>query len=472
MSEIVFGTGGWRAVIGDGFTKGNVQLLCAGLCRLMRAQGVGDRGVVIGYDRRFLSLEASRWAAEVFAGCGVPCERIDREAPTPLVMFAVQSHDKPYGLAITASHNPAVYNGVKIFTAGGRDATREVTDALETAIAAAEAEPIPAMSYEKGVELGLIRAISSFNEYIDSILSLVDVEAIKKARLRVALDPMYGVSKTCLQTILLTARCEVDVIHERHDALFGGRLPAPNVDTLRALSTFVVENGLDLGIATDGDADRLGVIDDQGCFLHPNKLLVLLYYYLLEYRGWRGPCVRNNSTTHLLDRVAEGYGQFCREVPVGFKHVSAGMAETGAIIGGESSGGLSVRGHIHGKDGIYAAALLCEMSAKTGRKLSGLYREITDRFGEVFCVDADWRMTSERKTEIMERVFTRGERPDFPFPTARVSYEDGCKVYFENGGWVICRFSGTEPLLRAVAEMADEVSALQCVALWREFLSL
>ena len=315
-------------------------------------------------------------------------------------------------------------------------------------------------------------SIHPINAYIDSILALVDVEAIKRAGLNVVLDPMFGVSRTSLQTILLTARCEVEVIHERRDTLFGGRLPAPNVDTLRSLSAFVVENGCDLGIATDGDADRLGVIDDTGAFLHPNKLLVLLYYYLLKYRGWTGPCVRNNSTTHLLDRVARAFGQTCYEVPVGFKYISGKMAETNAVIGGESSGGLTVRGHIQGKDGIYAATLLCEMVAKTGKRLSTLYQEITDQFGVVCGCDADWRMTPERKAALQKRILEERERPGFPYSVERVSYEDGCKVYFENGGWVICRFSGTEPLLRVSAEMDTQAGAEACVESWRTFLNL
>lgn len=461
--EIRFGTGGWRAIIADEFTKENLQRLCAGLCALMKDEGVAEQGLTVGYDRRFLSHEAAEWAAEVFAGHGVPCEMLDREAPTPLIMFTVREHKRPYGIAITASHNPAIYNGVKVFTRGGRDATEEVTRHIEQKIAALGCADIPVLPYADGVKAGLIEEINPLNEYIDSILRLVDVEAIKQARLKVALDPMYGVSRTSLQTILLTTRCEVDVIHERHDTLFGGRLPAPNVETLRGLSTFVIENHCDLGIATDGDADRLGVIDDSGAFLHPNKLLVLLYYYLLEYRGWHGAAVRNNSTTHLLDRVAEAYGEKSYEVPVGFKHISQKMEETDAVIGGESSGGLTVRGHIQGKDGIYAATLLAEMRAKTGRPLSALYGEIEERFGVSCIVDADFTMTPERKTALMDELFVQKRLPTFALPVDRVSYQDGCKVYFQNGSWVICRFSGTEPLLRMCAEAENEADARESI---------
>lgn len=469
---IKFGTGGWRAVIGEEFTKDNVQRLTAALCALMGEQGVADRGLCIGYDRRFLSREAARWASEVCAGAGVPCVVLDREAPTPLIMFTVRKQGFPYGMAVTASHNPAIYNGIKVFTEGGRDATEEVTDEVERHIGALGDTPIAVIPYDDALANGSVREINPLNDYIDSILSLVDVDAIKEAGLKIALDPMYGVSRTSLQTILLTARCEVEVIHDRHDTLFGGRLPSPTLQTLGALSGFVVEKKCDLGIATDGDADRIGIIDDAGAFLHPNKILVLLYYYLLRYRGFSGDAVRNHSTTHLLDRVAEGFGETCHEVPVGFKHISAKMQDTDALIGGESSGGLTVRGHIPGKDGIYAATLLVEMVAKTGKTLSEIYREITDRFGELYMVDADFTMTHDRKQELQELLFTEKTMPDFPYAVERVSYMDGCKVYFANGGWVVCRFSGTEPLLRTCAEMPEERDAEQCIRLWQELLGL
>ena len=320
--------------------------------------------------------------------------------------------------------------------------------------------------------MGLIREGYPFNEYIDSILQVVDTKKIKRAHLRIAIDPMYGVSQSSLRTILLTCRCDVDVIHEQHDTLFGGKMPAPSADTLKLLSNYVVDNGCNLGVATDGDADRLGVIDEKGAFLHPNTLLVLLYYYLLKYRGWSGPCVRNNSTTHLLDRVAKDMGQQCYEVPVGFKYISAKMAQTNAVIGGESSGGLAVRGHIAGKDGIYAAALLVEMLAVTGKSVSQLYREITDKYGMLYYEDAAFTMTQARKAELQEKLFVKLEVPDFGNTVEKINRTDGCKVYFTDGSWVICRFSGTEPLLRMAAEGESQSQARTYIRIWREELGL
>ncbi len=469
---IKFGTGGWRAIIGDEFTKANVQLLTAAIAEKMSDEEKTANGFVIGYDRRFLSEEAAHWAAEVMAGMGIFCRVINREAPTPLIMFAVKYYDLPYGMAVTASHNPAVYNGVKVFMKGGRDADEILTGELEQYIKSIDPAEIKAVPFEDGIRSGLIQSIDPMNQYIDSIIRSINMDAIRSRNLKIALDPMYGVSKTALQTILLTARCDVDVIHERRDALFGGRLPAPNSKTLSSLITYVEEKHCDIGIATDGDADRLGVIDDRGEFLHPNKILVLLYYYLIKFRGWHGAAVRNLATTHLLDRIAEDFGETCYEVPVGFKYVSSKMAETNAIIGGESSGGLTVRGHIQGKDGIYAAALLVEMLATTGRSLSEIYGEITAKYGACEMDESDFRFTQQDKERITGILLEDKLLPEFPYEIEKVSYMDGCKVYFKNGGWIIARFSGTEPLLRIFCEMPTLEEAQAASMLLKQFIAL
>ena len=473
-SPVRFGTGGWRERIGEGFIRSNVECVATALADRMHDEGVAERGVVIGYDRRFLSDVAARWAAGQLAACGVPVALITRQAPTPLVMHTVAVQNRPYGLAVTASHNPALYNGLKVFIAGGRDADEETTDTLELYMRrrVASGERVAAMDYEAALEAGLVEEINPFNDYIDSIIDQVDLQLIRNANLRVALDPMYGVSKTSLQTILMTARCEVDVIHDRHDTLFGGRLPAPNMKTLGALHHFVLENDCDIGIATDGDADRIGIIDDEGSFLHPNELLVLLYYYLLRYKGWTGPVVRNISTTHLLDELAERFGERCYEVPVGFKHISSKMIETDAIIGGESSGGLTVRGHIQGKDGIYAACLLVEMIAAVGKPLSEIYREVTSQFAPRFMAETAYSFPAEDREAIEHRLMVERALPDFAQTIEQVSYLDGCKVYFEDNGWIVARFSGTEPLLRIFCELPSEEEALEACERFRLFLGL
>lgn len=464
---IKFGTGGWRAIIGDDFTRENICILAKAMAEKMKAEGVDDQGIVIGYDRRFLSKETVMWACEVLTAEGIICHFVNRSVPTPLIMFYVMKHGYPYGMMVTASHNPALYNGIKVFTAGGRDADEEQTADIERYIAAVKPEEIRRIDYPQAVEKGLVQEFYPMNEYIDDIMEKVNMEAIKNAHLRIALDPMYGVSETALSTILISGRCDLTVIHREHDTLFGGRMPAPSEDTLGLLKNSVLDRHLDLGIATDGDADRLGVIDDTGRYLHPNDILLLLYYYLLRYRKWDGPVVRNIATTHRLDRLAAACGQTCYEVPVGFKYISAKMKETGAILGGESSGGLTVAGHINGKDGVYAASLLVEMLAVTGKKLSELMAMVTAECGQSYMEEHSCHFTKQVKEELMHRLFTERELPDMsPYEVDHVSYLDGCKVYFKNGGWIIARFSGTEPLLRIFCEMPLREEAVSMCGRW------
>ena len=330
-------------------------------------------------------------------------------------MFYVMKHELPYGMMVTASHNPAVYNGIKVFTEGGRDADKETTDEIEHIAEGIRPEEIRTLAYDDAVAEGLIEEIYPLNEYLDDILEKIDINAIKRASLRIALDPMYGVSELPLKTLLLTARCDVETIHDSHDTLFGGKMPAPNAGTMRQLITRVMDYGFNIGIATDGDADRLGVIDDTGRYLHANDVLVLLYYYFVRYRGMHGAVVRNVATTHMLDKVAARFGEKCYEVPVGFKHISAKMAETDALVGGESSGGLTVRGHINGKDGIYAAMLLIEMIAVTGRSISEIYSEIEEECGSIHMEEHDCRFTPEMKEHIGNLLFARKQLPAFPF---------------------------------------------------------
>lgn len=469
---IKFGTGGWRALIGEDFTKDNVRLLSQAVANLIKANNSQEKGFVIGYDRRFLSDKAARWVSEVISGNGIKVYFIDKVAPTPLVMFTVKKYDTDYGAAVTASHNPADYNGIKIFTKGGRDATEEVTLGIESYIRELNAGEIRSVDFEEGLKLGLIEIIDPNNDYIDTILGMIDIEAIKKRSLRIVLDPMFGVSKTCLQTILLTARCELEIINDRHDTLFGGRLPSPSTHTLHRLRDTVVEKKFDIGIGTDGDADRLGIIDEKGDFIHPNNILALLYFYLLKYKNWNGGVVRNIATTHLLDKIAEAFGEECYEVPVGFKHISSKMEEKDALIGGESSGGLTIRGHIKGKDGVFAASLLIELLCVTGKSLSELLEEIYKEFGYFYMDENDFRFTVEDKARLMKILFEEKRVPDFGYDISQVSYQDGVKVYFKNGGFIISRFSGTEPLLRIFTEMDSREKAEEVSGKMKQFLSL
>ncbi|MGR5331370.1 phosphoglucomutase/phosphomannomutase family protein [Photobacterium damselae] len=467
---IQFGTGGWRAIIGDEFTKDNVRLVAQALANIMTAEAVTDNGFVIGFDRRFLSDKAAKWFAEVLAGNGIKVSFINKYVPTPIVMFKSRQIGATYSACITASHNPADYNGIKVFIEGGRDADEIITQKIEQQIATLQSDQIQYVDFEQAEHDQLIEIINPMNEFVDSIIDFIDIEAIKKANLRVLIDPMFGVAKNALQTVLISGRCDVDVINDGQNPSFGGLMPSPSAATLYRLKHLVAHEGYDIGIGTDGDADRLGIIDEKGNFIHPNEVLLLLYYYLLEYKGWQGSVVRNIATTHLLDKVAAAYGEKCFEVPVGFKHISAQMEADDSLIGGESSGGLTIRGHIKGKDGVFASSLLVEMISVTSKKLSELLDEIYGKYGYAYTAEGDCTFKASDRERLYNKIYVEKALPEFAYEVEKVSYADGAKVYFKNGGWALARFSGTEPLLRLFVEMEDKDQAEAVLLQLKSFL--
>ena len=469
---IQFGTGGWRAFIGEEFTQANVRLVAQAIANIMITESVTEKGFIIGYDRRFLSDKAAAWFAEVLAGNNIKCSFINRFVPTPIVMFKAKQTGAIYSACITASHNPADYNGIKVFIEGGRDADEIITQKIEQQVAVLTAADVKHVDFEQAQHDKLIEIINPMNEFVDSVIALLDLEAIKKANLRVLIDPMFGVAKNALQTVLITGRCDVDVINDGENPGFGGLMPSPNAATLYRLKHLVAQEGYDIGIGTDGDADRLGIIDEKGNFIHPNEVLLLLYYYLLEYKGWKGSVVRNIATTHLLDKVATAYGEKSFEVPVGFKHISSQMEADDSLLGGESSGGLTIRGHIKGKDGIFASSLLVEMISSTGKKLSELLDEIYTRFGYAYTAEGDCTFKAAERDRLYNKIYIEKSLPEFDYEIEKVSYADGAKVYFKNGGWAIARFSGTEPLLRLFVEMEDQTQAEAVLLQFKQFLAI
>ena len=469
---IRFGTGGWRGIIGDDFIKANIRRVAYGIALLAKESGKDELPIVIGCDRRFLSREATEWVAEVLNAMGIPVILMERSTPTPLVMFLVKHHNYHYGIEITASHNPASYNGIKLIVDEGRDAPLETTGRLEEIIAEHFNDEIPTLSLASAMEKELLSYWHApFNAFIDHILSCLNQDAIKNRGLRILLDPMHGSGTYPLMTIMYTLRCTVDLINDNKDAYFGGNAPAPTASRLMDLRNRVVDGHYDLGIAFDGDGDRLGIVDENGRYIDANEILCLLYDYLRRVKGWTGPAVRNLATTHLLDRIAESFGEKCYEVPIGFKYISSGIDRYDAILGGESSGGLTVRGHIHGKDSIYAASLFIEMVCCTGKTPAELMDDLTARFGHFVMEEANLEFAPERKPEIQNTIMVEKKIPDFDgAEVVRVNYEDGCKVYFADGSFVICRFSGTEPLLRIFAEGACSEQALRYIEAFRTML--
>ena len=466
---IAFGTGGWRAVIGEGFTLHNVRRLCQALANAVTRRGDEAKGVLIGYDRRFLSDRAARAAAEVFAGNNIPPMLLKEEAPTPLVTYATAETEAAYGLIFTASHNPPEWNGLKVFRSDGSLLQDDEVRSIQAEANRLTTEDVVKIDLDLAVDAGVAKISDYTNAYIDAVETLVDLDVIRDAGLRVIVDLMYGVGQVTLGVILTEARCRVAFINERHNPLFGGRSPAPDMEGLRLLMTHVRNEGYDLGLALDGDADRIAIVDEAGTYVAVNDILLLTYWYMHEVRGERGGVVRNLATTHLLDRLAHHFGEQSYEVPVGFKHVSAAMVDHDAVLGGESSGGLTIRGHILGKDGIFAAALIVEMLAKTGKTIAQLLDHVRGITGDLVSVEVNLPATPEMRIIVPKQLgamITAHETTPITlggYKVERISTLDGTKFLFENDNWALMRFSGTEPVLRIFSEADTEEKANQLI---------
>ncbi len=482
---IAFGTGGWRAVIGEGFTLHNVRRLSQALANEITRQGKEKAGaaqrpggVLIGYDRRFLSDRAAEAAAEVFAGNNITVTLLNEAAPTPLITYATAAVNAAYGLAFTASHNPPEWNGLKVFRGDGSLPLDDETRQIETEANALWFEDVVKIDLDLALEAGIVKRRDFTNAYVDAVEALIDLDAIREAGLKVIVDPMYGVGQLTMGIILTEARCRVTFINERHDPLFGGRSPAPNLDALRMLVTHVRNEGYDLGLATDGDADRIAIVDEQGEYVTVNDILLLLYWYLRAVRGERGGVVRNLATTYLLGRLAAHFGEPCYETPVGFKHITASMVEHNALLGGESSGGLTIRGHILGKDGIFAAALVVEMLARTRKKISELLQQVYAITGRLYAEEDGIQATPEMRIVIPRRIKALAQEHAVtpvhlgPYPVVSISELDGTKFLLENDNWALLRFSGTEPLLRLFAEADSAEKAKELIESLKVLVSL
>lgn len=455
---IRFGTGGWRGVIAEDFTFENVRRVGKGAALYAREiAGEGPaKPIIVGYDMRFLSTQFAQALAEVLASNGIEVWFMEEPSPTPMVMHAVERERLDLGLTLTASHNPQYYNGIKVIVSEGRDAPIEVTNRLEELINALPPEPIEHGRFAKLLAEEKIRLYSGRNAYIDALLAQVDAEAIKSRSFHVLFNPMFGTARDIMSICLASLRCNLEMINFQPDLMNTRRVPTPERHSLRDMEWMMKDRDYDLGIATDGDSDRIGLYDEKGTYVEADHILRLLYYYLKEYRGEKGGVVRNLTTTHILDRIAKAYGEPVYEVPVGFKHISAAMDQYDLLLGGESSGGVKIRGHVNGKDGIFAALLCVEMIAKTGKTISELGEEIAERFGRTETRAINLEITPAEKERLQALLFEEKYVPRFDKPVAKISYMDGVKLYFEDDAWVCIRFSGTEPLIRIFMEQNSD----------------
>jgi phosphomannomutase len=448
LPVIRFGTAGWRALIARDFTFANVRLagqavaehLKAGLADPQSAIHGREPRVLIGYDCRFLGRQFALAVAEVLAASGLTPLVCERDTPTPVLALAIRRRKALGGINITASHNPPEYSGFKFSRHDGAGAPPEATQPIEEIITRLQGEN---WSFKAAV-VGTFacQSLDPQGEYFRQIRKLADFSAIKKARLKVAVDLMHGCGHGYLDALLQEAGARLTVLHADLNPLFGGHRPEPSAELLGELRKFV---------RTDGDADRFGVVDADGTWLTPNQVLALTLYHLAKHRGWKGSAVRTVVTSHQVDAVAAQFGVRVHEVPVGFKYIGAIMEREPVIVGGEESGGLSVRGHVPEKDGILACLLMAELVAAAGQPLGAVLREITRLCGPFFTERINIHIDPAKKDHLLSRL-AGGLEKIGSFPVQNRVTTDGYKFLLPGGEWVAFRASGTEPVFRCYIE--------------------
>ncbi|WP_193195142.1 phosphoglucomutase/phosphomannomutase family protein [Nostoc sp. MG11] len=446
-SRIIFGTDGWRGIIADDFTFPDVRKVVRAIASYLETAYRKDRPVLIAYDTRFLADQFANTAALVLADLGWTVKITDRDCPTPVIAYNARHLNSAGALMFTASHNPAQYCGIKYIPDYAGPATPEITDTIVANIKGASND-LPGSSPS-----GSISIFDPKPDYLKFLYTLLDIERIKDARLKVKYDALYSTSRGYLDEVLQHSNADLESFHTWRDVLFGGGMPEPKGEQLVGLVEAVRRDQADLGLATDGDSDRFGIVDEQGTVLTPNTVLLVLARHLIKNKGKSGAIVRTVATTHLLDNLAAKYGLPIYETPVGFKYIGEKMRETAVLIGGEESGGLSIIGHIPEKDGILADMLVAEAIAYEGKPLSQLVKEaIAEADGPLYNNRLDLHLTESHKVAVIDS-FTRNPPTEVVgIKVKEVGRKDGIKLYLEEGSWILLRPSGTEPLVRAYLE--------------------
>lgn len=444
---IRFGTSGWRAVIADEFTFAGVRSVTSAICsHFETANNVGNL-MVVGYDTRFLGEKFAEECANIISRRSFRVLLCDEPVPTPTISHVIRTKGAICGINFTASHNPPQYNGMKLSTSDGAPALPEITRNVEQIIQSTTPAAAPANS-SKGSE---VQTFAARPGYLADLATKINFDVIARAGGRYAYDPLWGTGRGYLDEVLRTHGLEVETIHDWRDVLFGGRSPEPEASHLDELREVVLSKGCVLGLATDGDADRFGVIDSNGSFITPNQLIALLFDYLVESRKWDGGAARSVATSHLVDRVAEARGLPVYETPVGFKYIGELINENKIVIGGEESAGLSIKGHYPEKDGILACLLAAEAVAARGASLTEQLKDLYARVGKLESGRIGVRMTPELMQSLGDKLKQdpseiAGRRVE------RTNRMDGVKFIFADGSWLLMRPSGTEPVVRIYAE--------------------
>jgi len=463
-TQIKFGTSGWRAIVAEEFTFANVRRAVTGIARYVVSEKPSGAKVIVGRDPRFLGETFCAMAADILGAHGITPLVIADAVPTPTISYAVIRSGADGALNFTASHNPPEYNGIKFSTPDGAPALPDVTKKIEAQIAALTDAPAEPQSSKIPPQ-----SLDPRRMYLDRLKELVDLAVIKKAGLRVGFDPLWGAARGYPDSLLAEAGIEVKAVHDYRDVLFGGHAPEPDDHLLEDLRTQMNAMQAHIGIATDGDADRFGIVDQDGTFIQPNYVIALLFDYLVESRGWKNGVGKSVATTNLINALAEHHKVDLHETPVGFKYIGELIKADKIAIGGEESAGLSIRNHVPEKDGIIAGLLCCEMVARRGKPIKEQLKELFAKVGSFYPVRENFRLTPEVKAKFTEKL---GKDPtEFAGQkVVEVVRKDGLKLVLADGSWVCYRLSGTEPVVRAYTEARTEPGLSKLGAAAKEWI--
>ncbi|MFH1775459.1 MAG: phosphoglucomutase/phosphomannomutase family protein [Chloroflexota bacterium] len=452
-NPIKFGTDGWRGIIAEDFTFDNVRICAQGVADYLKQAGLSSDGLIIGYDNRFASEDFAAAAAEVVSGNGIKVSLCPEATSTPAISYGVMARKAGGAIVITASHNPARWNGFKYKTGDGASASTEVIAELEKNISHTFAGgKINRIPLAEAVRQGLAAYLDLAPVYLEQLSRLVDLEGLRQSRLRVVIDPMYGAGIGYFKRLLGGGSIEIIEINSERDPLFGGVQPEPIAANLAGLAAAVKETGANVGVAVDGDADRLGIVDENGNYLTQLQVFVLLALYMLEVRGERGAIVRTINTTSMLDRLGEMFGVPVHETPVGFKHIAPVMLTEDALIGGEESGGYGYRGHLPERDGVLSGLYFLDLMLKTGKTPSALIDYLYSKVGPHHYDRVDIEFPAGERGAIQQRIRDNAPESIEGVKVIKFDTADGFRFVLEDTTWLLIRFSGTEPVLRIYAE--------------------
>jgi alpha-D-glucose phosphate-specific phosphoglucomutase len=471
---IKFGTDGWRAIIGEDYTFDNVRACAASVARYLQRHALDGRGLVVGYDTRFASEDFAAAVAAVAAAGGIRVVLSDRACPTPVVSFSIIDRKAGGGVVVTASHNPWRWNGFKYKPDYGGSASPEIIAEIEEDLPALAETQVPRLDADAAKERGLLELFDPRPPYLAQLRRLVDVERLRAAGLRVCYDAMYGTGAGYFTELLAGGKTTVEELHGFRNPLFPGmHAPEPIARNLDEMQATMSRGSFDAGIATDGDADRVGIADERGNFVNQLQVFALLAYYLLEYRGERGPIVKSVTTTAMVQRLGELYGVPVHETQVGFKFLGPKMMATDAIVGGEESGGYGFRGHVPERDGILAGLYMLDFVARTGKRPAELLAELYAKVGEHHYDRVDITLRDDQRDAIRARAEAARPKTVAGVNVSAIDTTDGYRFMLGDAGWLLYRFSGTEPLLRIYTEVRGDPALVERVlAQGREMLGV